>query len=240
MMCVMNVDPRRDQLRIHRVTTVDEVVRALRAEMLDGRLAPGSPLREQALAAQVTVSRGTIREAMRVLTAEGLIEHAPHRGAVVTRVSPDGLRQIFALREMCEVTAVDAMFAHRPKRRASVYQVALAAMAAATRAMRSAERARDVSALFEHDLEFHRQLVGTLDNSRISTFYGGAQTELRLVANLADRGGYAKGFQRSHRRVLDALMGSSQAAAKAEIKGHLRSGHALLEAARQAAEDAPD
>ena len=68
-----------------RGATVAFIVEKLRADILAGRLAPGTRLVECDLTARFAVSRGPVREALRRLAAEGLIEHLPNRGALVRR-----------------------------------------------------------------------------------------------------------------------------------------------------------
>lgn len=75
---------------------------SIRDMILDGQLEEGSPLREEHLAEVLGVSRTPIREAIRRLDAEGLVEFKTHRGALVTSWSPERLDEIFALRSLVE------------------------------------------------------------------------------------------------------------------------------------------
>ena len=92
--------------------TVDFIVERLREDILAGRLAPGSRLVESDLTARFAVSRGPVREALRRLSAEGLIEHRPHRGAVVRRLSERDIRELFQIR--VEMEALAARLAAEP------------------------------------------------------------------------------------------------------------------------------
>ncbi len=67
------------------------VANRLREAILRGDLVPGERLDESALAVALGVSRTSIRSALRVLAAESLVELHPHRGAVVSELSPDFL-----------------------------------------------------------------------------------------------------------------------------------------------------
>src|SRR5208337_5570820 len=91
--------------------TVAFIVERLREDILAGRLAPGSRLVECDLTARFAVSRGPVREALRRLAAEGLIEHWPHRGAVVRRLSGRTIRELFQIR--MELEALAARLASR-------------------------------------------------------------------------------------------------------------------------------
>src|SRR5271166_2059901 len=99
--------------------TVAFIVERLREDILAGRLAPGSRLVECDLTARFSVSRGPVREALRRLAADGLIEHWAHRGAVVRRLTQRTIREFFAIRiEMEALAARLAAGTHAPERRA--------------------------------------------------------------------------------------------------------------------------
>lgn len=75
---------------------------ALERVILCGELAPGQRLNEPALAKQLGVSRGPLREAIRRLEGRKLIKRVPHLGATVIELSPQDLQEIFFLREVLE------------------------------------------------------------------------------------------------------------------------------------------
>lgn len=74
----------------------------LRTRLLSGTVPPGTWLREAALAAQLGVSRTPVREALRTLAAEGLIEHVPNRGARVLSWTADEVEETYRLRALLE------------------------------------------------------------------------------------------------------------------------------------------
>ena len=78
--------------------TVKYVYDHLREDILQRRLGPGSRLIENDLTQRFDVSRGPIREALRRLAAEGLIEHVPNRGGMVRRLSRTEMREFFEIR----------------------------------------------------------------------------------------------------------------------------------------------
>jgi DNA-binding GntR family transcriptional regulator len=71
------------------------VAARLRTLIVEGRLAPGEKLNERELAARLKVSRTPLREALKLLTAEGLVEHLPNRGAAVPRLDADDVAAAF-------------------------------------------------------------------------------------------------------------------------------------------------
>ncbi len=93
-------------LRPRYETAQDLALEALRAAILEGALPPGAKLRQEDLAAAFTTSRIPIREALRVLTYEGLVSSEPHRGFTVTALAVEEIEEIYELRTVLEGHAV--------------------------------------------------------------------------------------------------------------------------------------
>src|SRR5262245_15209792 len=87
---------------VQRQTIASMTVAALRERILRGDYPEGEPLRQDALADQLGVSRIPVREALRQLEAEGLVTFNPHRGAVVSSLSLDEIDELFELRAEIE------------------------------------------------------------------------------------------------------------------------------------------
>ncbi len=79
---------------------------ALREDIVKGVLPPGTALREQSLAERLAVSRNTLREAFRILEAQGLIDHRAHHGATVRVLTAADIREIYAIRTTLELRGV--------------------------------------------------------------------------------------------------------------------------------------
>jgi len=80
------------------LTVSEQIAAEVGDNIIKGRLEPGSALNEQTLANQFQVSRGPVRDAIRILEREGLATIYPRRGAVVTVLSLDEVREIFEVR----------------------------------------------------------------------------------------------------------------------------------------------
>src|SRR5262245_63176477 len=87
---------------VQRQTIASMTVAALRERILRGDYPEGEPLRQDALADELGVSRIPVREALRQLEAEGLVTFNPHRGAVVSSLSLDEIEELFELRAEIE------------------------------------------------------------------------------------------------------------------------------------------
>lgn len=96
-----------------RRTRTEDLRLQLADEIVRGVFAPGDPLDENGLAARYGVSRTPVREALRQLSASGLVEIRPHRGAIVTRPSETRLFEMFMvmaeLEGLCAGLAAEAM-----------------------------------------------------------------------------------------------------------------------------------
>src|SRR5690348_2420010 len=83
---------------IQRQTIASMTITALRERILRGDYPDGEPLRQDAIADELGVSRIPVREALRQLEAEGLVTFSPHRGAVVSTLSLEEIEELFELR----------------------------------------------------------------------------------------------------------------------------------------------
>ncbi len=82
------------------------MLEALRRAITTGSLAPGEPIRQDAVAAELGVSRVPLREALKTLAAEGQVIYRPHRGYAVAELSLDDLLEVYRLRGLLESDAV--------------------------------------------------------------------------------------------------------------------------------------
>lgn len=86
--------------------TVADIVSGLRHEIISGRLSPGSPLRQEHLAARFKASRMPVRDALRLLEGEGFVQLDWNRGARVAPISVDDVQEIFEMRVAAESLAL--------------------------------------------------------------------------------------------------------------------------------------
>ena len=80
----------------------ERAYQTIRARIMDGSVPPGAALREEALAAEIGVSRTPVRDALRRLLADGLVESARNRGTFVAEITTDDLLEVYQLRAMLE------------------------------------------------------------------------------------------------------------------------------------------
>ncbi len=210
-------------------TAVGRVVQRLRSAMVSGDVPPGSPLVEAALVNALGASRTTVREALRILVAEGLVVHQPHRGFVVRRLTLADAKDIYAVRQVLEVEAL-----HSVRR---VPTTKLETMAAAVEALTRHVAAADWLAFARADLLFHRELVSLLGSRRLDEFFANLLSELRLALSIVDRTmADADQVIAEHLRLFDLLAEGRRDAAEALLLRHLRSADDLLRAVIRSSE----
>lgn len=197
---------------IDRSSTTDRVARALREMLFAGELSPGEPLREVTLADSFHVARSTVREALRGLTAEGLVTRAPNRGVTVTELSAQDIAEIFEARLVLESAGV----------RAGAAGADLAPVARALTTYAEAARGADpVEATHAH-LVFHTSLAALLGNSRIVASADALTADLRLaLASVERQRRNARQQVADHRRLLTLMRSGDAAAALTELERHL-------------------
>lgn len=206
---------------IQRRSTTEQAAEALRHAILSGRLLPGMPLREAAVAAELGVSRSTLREAARTLASEGLVHYQMNRGIVVADITGADVVDIYAARAAVELTAVDALTGHRHP---AVYRE----LAELVDQIEGAFADGDAAAVLDGDRRFHATLVAATGSSRLRRFYAQLQQEQRLALALAERSSRELGRTGDdHRQLLDALRGGREHA-RAQLTAHLEAGAAEL------------
>jgi DNA-binding GntR family transcriptional regulator len=183
-----------------RSSTVDRVTEWLRDQLLSGDLAPGTGLQEIPLAAGLGVSRNTLREAARTLVAEGLLSRAPHKGIVVSSLTPDDVNELFEIRELLEVAALERACAQPEK--------ILPDLQDKVEGLRRAVAARKERDIVEMDLGFHQALLNVFDSPRLQHFHTVLISELRLALAFLDRKTRADSVQQiatEHQQILNAV-----------------------------------
>lgn len=130
--------------------SVAAVLDRLRAQILEGELVPGEQIRQEDMARRLGISRVPLREALRVLTTEGLLTHRPHQGYSVARLSVDHLRQIHSMLEFLETELI------RTVRWPDAEQVA--DLRAVNTAMGQAARTGDLAAVNRLNRELHQKI----------------------------------------------------------------------------------
>ncbi len=201
--------------RLSIASVVDQVYEAIRERIASGSLARGARVHQEDLAEELGVSRTPVREALRRLAAEGLVEMRTNRGARVADIDQGGMRGAYDARLVVEPGAA-RLAAHR--RPAQPLARMRAAVAAQRRSTRSVERS------FEANREFHLALVAASQNEYLiqlverlwvarigATIYERqVETQERMVLDV-----------REHEQILEAIEAGDARRAESLTRRHL-------------------
>ncbi len=201
--------------------TVDRVVAALRHDVVEGRLAPGAPLRDQQLADRFGVSRNTTRDALRLLVAEGLVVSRLHAGSAVRRLQPEDVRDIYTARHVVECSAVQSSALAREER--------LNCVEAAVCRGEQAVKRRQWTDAGTASLAFHQALVDLADSPRLSAFFATIFAQLRLAfAEMDDEETFQASWIPRDRQIAEHLLSGRRDAAVAELQRYLDDSEAMV------------
>jgi DNA-binding GntR family transcriptional regulator len=195
--------------------TVTHIVARIRDDILTRRVAPGERLVESDLTRRFDVSRGPIREALRRLAAEGFIEHAPNRGAVVRRLSAKDVEELFQIRAELEALAarMAAAAAADPVKRKQ-FEAAIAPI--------YSEGPRIPFDYLVENADFHAAVMDLAGNRQLRDLSLRLHLPL-IMAQVSDAliPAALEASVREHRALAAAILAQDQTAADAAMRAHL-------------------
>lgn len=210
---------------LEHVSLPEAVGRALRHRILNNELPAETRLVEANLAAEFGVSRGTIRDAMRGLQAEGLIAIVPRRYSVVTRMSPTDAEDICYARYVLEDACFDRGLGPDRVELARALQAELEQMSAAA-------AADDMDALVASDTRFHELLVGVSGRGRLKDLWNMLNSQMGALmrAEIERQGIGLSDAADRHLGLLEAVREGDVARLRREVQDHYLVGFPELNA----------
>lgn len=210
--------------RLQQTSMQARVAEELRQMIISGELPPRSSLSEMALSETFGVSRTPIREALKQLQIEGLVEVRPRVGTFVSVPSRRELTELFQMKELLEGAAARLLAF-----RGNVPEVERleATMKAADAAVRDGD-AGQYAALVH---EFHDLIVVGADNSKLEAHYRTLMNQLayaRLVRTSLSRPGRLVESDDEHHRVLNLIQAKDGDGAERVMRDHVRMSHQAL------------
>ncbi|MCC7449388.1 MAG: GntR family transcriptional regulator [Anaerolineae bacterium] len=158
----------------------EQVLDKLRDAILDGDFKPGQPLREVELASQLGVSRAPLREALQVLSAEGLVETVPYHGTTVRTLNKTDIEELYSLRSELESFAIRHVIA-------TVTPEQVAQLRDIYERMRQAGVANDLKRLSTEDQLFHNTLIALSNHSLLVSLWNVVAMRVRQVMALRNK-----------------------------------------------------
>lgn len=212
-------------------TVVDYTIDALRDAIRSGRLAPGQRLVVADVTAMLGVSPGPVREAIRRLTGEGLVEITPHKGASVRSISIADVREIFELRQAIEGMAARLAAANIGT---DDWRGRLTAVMEAMDVLATEE---DAAGFLANNQAYHDLIYGVAGNGRLAALASQLilplyQLRLPYRMEISD----LHHSHADHRRISAAILDGDGDAAETAMRDHVaRSGVALVAAMERSA-----
>jgi GntR family transcriptional regulator of gluconate operon len=194
----------------------------IREQILAGGYHQGEHLVEAKIAEQLTISRGPVREAFKLLRAEGLLSEEPRRGSFVVSMTPDDVREIYGLRAALEGWAARLLArANDP--------AAVATLRSLADDIEDAARSGDVAALSRADLAFHEALCRLCGNARVHEVFVRYVPTLRALLRLDER--VLRSLDEvplQHRPFVDAIAAGDEEAAGRLLAEHAETAGRLI------------
>ncbi len=204
--------------RIAPTALYQEVAERLRQRIFAHELTPGTWIDEQKLAELYGISRTPLREALKVLASEGLVELKPRRGCYVTEISRQDLDDIFPLMAMLEGRcAAEAVGRARP--------ADIAALRVIHDRLEAAAREGRIDAFFDANQEFHRKIQELSGNRWLLSVIQDLRKVLKLsrLHSLSLEGRLQQSLD-EHRAIMLALEAGNAGQAEKVMHDHLLSG----------------
>jgi DNA-binding GntR family transcriptional regulator len=162
---------------IEKISLPDRIAERIRDLIIDGSLPSGTRLREVDLASRLGVSRGALREALRTLQEEGLVEALHNRGRYVSEISKQEFEEIYSLRSILESFAVGILIKNASDEEIKSLQKMV------DKTIRAAE-AGDYKKANDHDLNWHKQIWKLSRHQRLYHILSGMESQIRVFLTI--------------------------------------------------------
>lgn len=200
----------------------EQVAERLRQRIFAHELPPGSWIDEQALALEYGISRTPLREALKVLAAEGLVVLKPRRGCYVTELSEQDIDEVFPVMALLE-----GRVAEEAARR--ITDADLSRLEAIHAELEKHAAANNADRFFEVNQRFHTALQDIAGNRYLAQLIDDARKVIKLTRRDSLRlEGRLKQSVAEHREILEALRLKDPAKAQRSMHDHLISGRTAL------------
>jgi DNA-binding GntR family transcriptional regulator len=185
---------------------------SLRLAIIEGQLRPGESLRQENLARHFCVSRIPVREALRQLESERWVVFETNRGARVSGLSAEEVREIYEIRTSLEITALRQAAPHHTPQSLNI----------ASALLRASRRERDSALYALRNREFHLALYAPAGRERliamIDSLHRQGERYLRLKLDVPP---YKRRSDDEHQQILEAIRGGAVERAAHILERHL-------------------
>lgn len=193
----------------------EQVALRLREMLVESRIAPGAKLNERELSEVLNVSRTPLREAIKMLAAEGLVELLPNRGAIAVELSPADVLNTFEVMAGLEAQSGE-LAAER------ITDAEMAEIQAMHYEMLAAYTRRDLPAYYRLNAAIHAAINAAAKNPVLSATYRQVNARLQALRFRSNQDGEKwAAAMKEHEQMIDALTQRNPAAMRAVLLSHL-------------------
>lgn len=210
--------------RIDRDGLSERVYTNLKGAVMEGKFAPGERLSPEELAKHFEVSITPVRDALKRLESDALVEVVPRQGVFVSQFSREAIQEIFDIRQLIEQACVERLHEISD---ATLQQ--LTEIMQQMEALNDGEKFRDYPRFIELDTQFHTFLVTMRGNRRLMELYEELQWPIQVVRGLSHANYHrADDTMAEHWAIINALIQRNVIEAQAKIAAHLHNATADL------------
>ena len=219
-------------ISIPRAALHEQVAQRLRQMLVEGRIAPGAKLNERELAELLSVSRTPLREAIKMLAAEGLVELLPNRGAIAVSLTEADVLNTFEV-----MAGLEGMAGELAAQRITAGE--LAEIQAMQFEMMAAYTRKDLSAYYAINSRIHASMSEAAKNPVLSTVYNQVNARLQALRFRSNQDGDKwKRAVKEHEKMIEALAAHDASGMREVLQQHLRNKRdVVLEQLREAAKN---
>lgn len=198
------------------------VAEVIREAIFSGQLLPGAALVEKTIADDLSISRAPVREAIRMLAKEGLVESIPYKGSRVRILQPRDVQEVYAMRGLLESYALrQVLAADAPADISPIVEACVD--------METAAANNDAAALTAADDRFHSAIIELAGNDLLLGMWGLIALRARQAMALRNvQLGDLAILAANHRAIVDAMRNNDLDLSLALIAEHVDSGAQLI------------
>ncbi|MBW2410878.1 MAG: GntR family transcriptional regulator [Deltaproteobacteria bacterium] len=199
-----------------RSTLMDGAFQQIREAIRSGKLKPGDRLVETQLAEEMQISRFPIREALRYLEKEGLVEAKPFKGTYVARLTEKDMEELYSLRSAIEELAVRILIKNIEEDKIKKLESIVADMV-------QASKNDNIDKMISEDLRFHQTICEMSGHRKLLDVWLNLENQLQIFLTI-EKDLFENSYQyvTTHHPILEAIKSGKISSAQKAIRDHLK------------------
>ena len=201
--------------RQKRATLTNRALKEIRDAIRTGKLRPGDRLIEMQLAEEMQISRFPIREALRYLEKEGLVETKPFKGTHVARFTEQDMEELYSLRSSLEELAVRILIENLDEKKILKLETII-------QSMQKASHTGNLDQMISEDLRFHQTVCELSGHRKLLVVWRTLESQLQVFLNI-EKDFFETTYQyvSTHNPIMEAIKNRNTETAEKAIRAHL-------------------